>query len=109
MSSVIDFYLSLRGRDNWVTCFIEALKKCGHGELAEEFEGVYSSHQLPTRRGSSPQSLPPSLNHNNRQPPLDNPEHRPSLPGQMLSASLDTQPGSSQRTLLRAYFLRYGL
>ncbi|XP_069833305.1 mitochondrial antiviral-signaling protein-like [Dendropsophus ebraccatus] len=81
--TVMDFYLDLSRSDNWVSHFIDALEHCEHKELAERFKKVYSSFQLPKFPQSSPSSLPPSINHHNRQTPQKNPEHYYiSLPGQ---------------------------
>ncbi|XP_071982431.1 mitochondrial antiviral-signaling protein isoform X2 [Engystomops pustulosus] len=89
-SSVLDFYLNLRG-DNWVPTFINALRECGHEELSNTFLEVYSSYLLP-KSDHSPHSLPPSLGHNNRQQRQENPQSSSNLQVQMSPPHQDPQP-----------------
>lgn len=91
--SVLDFYLDLSRSDNWVRHFIDALRYCEHNELAEEFEEVYSSFQIPkAAKQSSPRSLP-SLSHDNRQPPQESPYRSLSPP----ASQPDPSPKPSHR------------
>ncbi|KAM3939433.1 uncharacterized protein RB166_021037 [Leptodactylus fuscus] len=94
-SVVLDFYLDLSRCDDWVSTFIYALGQCGHKDLERTFGEVYSGYQLPSHRQSSPQSLPPSLNHNNPQP--QSPQRISSLPGQRPPVSPGTQPDPSPK------------
>ncbi|XP_043840199.1 mitochondrial antiviral-signaling protein isoform X2 [Dromiciops gliroides] len=71
--SVWKLFDHLRRRSAWVTCFITALQKCEHMDLADEISREYASNQ--TRFQNHPRSIaapvPPSNSARRQQEPQD--------------------------------------
>ncbi|XP_053314098.1 mitochondrial antiviral-signaling protein [Spea bombifrons] len=92
-NTVWNFINDLRKRSNWVEEFIEALRKCDHGTLAQRYQEEYSRFLLP-RSPQAPQVSQPA----NHQPPVSpaNYHQQPHLDPRNSPNTSNIQPESNR-------------